>query len=85
MSDTTMNVLIRRAELNDLKNIQDLNHKLFLWDLDRDPALNTSWPYEEAGEYYFRKRISREVGVCFVADYQGRILGYVAGRILIKK
>jgi len=76
-----MKVTIRKAEINDLKAIQDLNHKLFLWDYGRDPALNADWPYSQAGKDYFTKRINSEPGVCFVAEQNNIIIGYVAGRV----
>jgi ribosomal protein S18 acetylase RimI-like enzyme len=76
-----MEVIIRKAESNELKVVQDLNHRLFLWDFGRDPTLNTEWPYQEAGETYFAKKISGESGVCFVAEQSGQITGYVIGSI----
>jgi GNAT superfamily N-acetyltransferase len=76
-----MQISIRKANMNDLITVQDLNHKLFLWDLERDPKLNIDWPYQEAGESYFKRRISGEHGVCFVAEQGGKIVGYVAGSV----
>ena len=76
-----MQVVIRKAKSDELRLIQDMNYKLFVWDHDRDPALNIQWPYEEAGEKYFKEKISGESGVCFVAEENGRLLGYVAGRV----
>lgn len=76
-----MNATIRKARPEELKIIQSMNHRLFLWDFDRDPALNVNWPLEAAGESYFAKKISGETGVCFVAEQDGKLLGYVAGRV----
>ncbi|MES2631034.1 MAG: GNAT family N-acetyltransferase [Patescibacteria group bacterium] len=76
-----MEITIRKATINELKTIQDLNYKLFLWDFERDTNLNIEWPYQEAGENYFRRRITGEHGVCFVAERNGRIIGYVAGSV----
>jgi GNAT superfamily N-acetyltransferase len=76
-----MKITIRKAVMSELKTIQDLNHKLFLWDYGRDPNLNIDWPYQEAGESYFKRRMTGEHGVCFVADDGGRIVGYVAGSV----
>ena len=74
-----MNIEIRKAKTSELKLIQDMNHKLFLWDYARDPTMNIQWPYEEAGETYFRKMISGETGACFVAESDKKLVGYVAG------
>ena len=76
-----MKITIRKAIIGDLKAIQDLNHKLFLWDYNRDSNLNINWPYQEAGESYFKRRITGEHGVCFVAELNGYIVGYVAGSV----
>jgi ribosomal protein S18 acetylase RimI-like enzyme len=79
-----MKISIRKAHEDELKSIQDLNHKLFLWDYDRDPTLNINWPYEKAGEEYFRKKISGESGVCFVAVAGSGVVGYLAGYMFEK-
>jgi GNAT superfamily N-acetyltransferase len=72
-------ILIRKAHPEELKIIQDLNHQLFLFDYERDPDLNVQWPYEKDGEEYFRKMIDGEIGVCFVAEVEGKVVGYLAG------
>lgn len=69
---------IRLARPEDLKKVQDLNHELFLSDARHFDDLNPNWPYEE-GEAYFRRRISGEGGVCFIAERDGVIVGYAAG------
>ena len=71
--------VIRQATVDDLKAVQDLNHDLFLSDARHLDDLNTDWPYEAEGENYFRKRVSGEEGICFVAEAGGEIVGYVAG------
>lgn len=76
-----MNAKIRKAQQEDLEAIRVLNHKLFLWDKDRDPDLNFAWPLQEEGEKYFRRRIDGKPGVCFVAEVSGEIVGYIAGRV----
>lgn len=73
--------VIRKAQLEDLEAIRRLNHALFLWDYKHDSALNTDWPLEEFGANYFRKRIKEETGVCFVADEEGVLVGYVTGHV----
>lgn len=76
-----MNITARKAQLQDLANIQNLNYKLFLWDKVRDPDLNFEWPYQESGKNYFLKRINEDLGACFVAESEGVVLGYIAGRV----
>lgn len=74
-------VTIRKAHLEELPIIQDLNHQLFLFDAARDPDLNLNWPLEKEGEAYFKKKIAGEVGVCFVAEVDGAVVGYLAGAV----
>ena len=76
-----MGITVRKAKPEDLKSIQDLNHQLFLFDHDRDPQLNTQWPYEREGKDYFSKMIAGEIGVCFVAESDNKVIGYLAGSI----
>lgn len=69
---------IRLAKPDDLKQVQELNHQLFLSDSRHFKDLNTNWPYEE-GEEYFLKRIAGKEGVCFVAEQDETLIGYVIG------
>ena len=68
-------ITVRLAKPEDFKQVQELNHQLFLSDSRHFDDLNTNWPYEE-GESYFRKRIAGEGGVCFVAERDGVVAGY---------
>jgi len=73
------NVVIRRAVIEDLQAVQDLNHTLFVSDSQHYADLNTDWPYSAVGEKYFRDRIAGTAGVCLVAEQVGKVIGYVAG------
>lgn len=70
---------IRKATLEDLKTIQDLNYQLFVYDSEFEPELNMEWPYHE-GEEYFKDKIAGD-GVCLVAEVEEKIVGYLAGGI----
>lgn len=74
-------IVIRRATMDDLRTVQDLNYGTFVNDLPYDPDLNMRWPYEKEGEDYFRSRIAGPDAVCFVAEVDGKPVGYVAGAI----
>lgn len=77
-----MKVIIRKAREKELKIVQDLNHQLFVHDQKYDPLLVMDWPYEKEGADYFKSRISGEEGVCFVAEVDGEIVGYLAGGMI---
>jgi ribosomal protein S18 acetylase RimI-like enzyme len=70
---------VRLAKTEELEQVQELNHQLFLSDSRHFDDLNTNWPYEEEGEKYFRDRIAGKGGVCLVAEKDGQIAGYVMG------
>lgn len=75
-------MIIRKAQENELKIVQDLNHELFIYDSKHFDDLNLHWPYEAEGENYFRGVISGDLGICYVAEVDGEIIGYLAGRVL---
>ncbi len=75
-----MKIDIRNAKTEELKAVQDLNYALFESDRPHDPLLAMDWPYTE-GEAYFRGAISGETGVCFVAEVEGKLVGYLVGSI----
>ncbi|MCA9325364.1 GNAT family N-acetyltransferase [Candidatus Saccharibacteria bacterium] len=74
-------VTVRLARPEELSKVQDLNHELFLSDNRHLADLNTNWPYQEVGKEYFRQMIAGEIGVCFVAEIEGKLVGYLAGCI----
>lgn len=70
--------VIRRASESDLPHLQALNQKLFEKECrDYDQALQVSWPYDTAGEKYFREAIQNNYVA--VAECNGEIVGYLAG------
>ena len=76
-----MNINIRRAKIEELKIIQDLNHDLFASDSKRDQFLNHNWPYKD-GKKYFKKKILDPNNICLVAELNDEIVGYLAGEVL---
>lgn len=73
-----MDIVIRKATLEDLKAVQDLNYKLFDFEYENfDSSLNMKWTFSEEGEKYFRKVI--ENGTVWVAVDNDKIIGYLAG------
>lgn len=72
-------IIVRKAVLDDVKRVQDLNYEVFVSDQKHFDDLNMDWPYQPAGEAYFRDLITGERGVCLVAEIDGRIVGYVGG------
>ena len=77
-------IIIRPARPGELKIVQDLNHELFLSDQRHFGDLNLDWPYQEDGEEYFTQLVNGESGVCYVAEVEGKVIGYAAGGIMYK-
>lgn len=74
------NVIIRKATLNDLYEIQMLNYQLFKLEKENfDPTLIENWPMTEEGKDYFTNLIEREYVI--VAILNDKIVGYLAGSI----
>lgn len=71
---------VRKATLQDLTSIQKLNNNLFDLEYNNyDDTLKVGWPFEEEGKKYFEDIINNEI--VFVAETDGKIVGYLAGSI----
>lgn len=76
-----MKIDIREANMNDLIHIQNLNNSLFDLEYNNyDSTLKLGWPFEKEGKEYFIDRINNNL--IFVAEINGKIVGYLAGNIL---
>lgn len=74
------NLIIRKATLNDLNEIQNLNNMLFNLEKENfDPTLVENWPISQDGEKYFKGLI--EENYVIVAIINDGIVGYLAGSI----
>jgi len=74
------NVFIRKATLDDLNTIQDLNNKLFELEKENyDTTLVKDWPLSEDGKEYFSDLIKNHY--VLVAIVNNSIVGYLAGSI----
>lgn len=73
-----MSISIRTAQPDDWEIIQELNHQVFLNDIDNDPDMDQNWPYTEIGIKYYHDLADGKYGHCLVAESDGKIVGYVA-------
>lgn len=74
------NVLIRRANKDDLDGILDLNFALFKKEFEEfDDTLNISWAHSEAGKEYFEAKISGKHSFVAVAISNDAVVGYICG------
>lgn len=79
-----MQIGMRKATMEDLKKIQELNSELFIKEFrEYDNSLNVKWSFEKFGENYFKDAIKDEYVV--VATDNEEIVGYLAGSIDVEK
>ena|SRR3989344_3576827 len=77
-----MNIIYRKAALNDLKSIQKLNFELCKKEFKEfDNTINYKYALQKKGADYFKKRITRKDGFAFVALDENKIIGYIVGGI----
>jgi len=81
-----MNIIIRKAMMKDLKDIQNLNFKLFEKEhKEYDSSLNLDWTFGKVGTKYFQDMISKERGCVLIAIVDDKIVGYLCGGLKQKK
>ena len=67
---------IRRAELKDLKIVQELNNQLFELELESfDKYLIKGWSFSDEGKAYFENAIKKSFVI--VAEIDGVVVGYL--------
>jgi GNAT superfamily N-acetyltransferase len=72
-------IQIREAKKWDVEPIVELSVALFREDAgQRDPFMNLDWPREEGAAYYARF-LSGGDRVCFVAEADGWLVGFLTG------
>ena len=73
-------IIIRKAQLEDLNIIQNLNNELFKLEKENyDSTLVRDWPLSEDGKQYFEDLIINHYVIVAIKD--DKIVGYLAGSI----
>lgn len=70
------NLIIRKATPEDLEIILVLSDELTLSDLPYDKEVIVDWPHTPKGKQYYEEKINQTKGVCFVAEDEGKVIGY---------
>ena len=74
------NIIIRRATINDVNYIQNLNNELFKLEKEKyDTTLVLNWPLTQEGKEYFEELINNQYVI--VVAIENNIIGYLAGSI----
>ena len=75
-----MEIKIRKAKIEDFKEIQRLNYLLFKKEFDEyEHTLNIKWPYTKKAKEYFRDSIKNSCTLVYEED--NKIVGYMIGRL----
>ena len=78
-----MSYIVKRANIEDLKAIQELNDKLFELEYEKfDPALKVGWSFEKEGIEYFTEMLTNQI--VFIGIDNNKIVGYLAGSLNIE-
>lgn len=71
-------MLIRKATINDLQKIRELNNELFELELACfDKYLIKDWPLSDEGKIYFENAIKNSFVI--VAEVDNKVVGYLLG------
>lgn len=74
------NIIIRKAEIKDLKDIQTLNKVLFDLEYENyDSTLDTTWSNSKEATEYFKNAIENDITL--VAVVENKIIGYLIGSL----
>jgi ribosomal protein S18 acetylase RimI-like enzyme len=77
-----INYEIRRANINDLEEIQRLNKALCVLEQENfDPTTRTDYSFSEQGKTYFTNNIESSDSFAVVAEVEGKVVGYLIGSI----
>lgn len=74
-------IVIRKAKDADISSLQGLTLALTESDCPYDQLLSREWSYNKEGETYVKEHIRGDRKVCFVAEYENKLVGYAAGEI----
>lgn len=76
-------VMIRRATMDDLHDIQSLNAALCAKErAEFDAAIIADYPFSAVGKMYYEQRIAAATGCMLVALIDGAIVGYLCGGLI---
>lgn len=72
---------IRKANLEDLKQILALNLALFKFERAFGTSYSLVWTYSEYGQSYFKRRLTQGNGIVFLVLEVKMAIGYICGYV----
>lgn len=71
-------ITIRPANPNEWNTLQKLNDEVFIDNHTYDPDLKMDWAKSTSGETYFKNLLNNPGACCFIAENDGKPVGYIA-------
>lgn len=76
---TITTMIIRTAHPDEWSKLQILNDEVFGDNIKYAPDLKRDWAFSDAGRSYFQELVKDPEQCCFVAEEEGKLVGYIAG------
>lgn len=77
-----MKITIRKAKLNDIKDMQKFMYLLMKEEHENfDPTNKVTWAKSKRCTEYFENRIANPKCLAIIAEYKGKKIGYLSGQI----
>ena len=70
-------ITIRKARINEVKKLQDLNDDAFSSNPEFDPDLVLDWAQSDLGKNYFTNTINDPKDLLLVAEDGNKLIGYI--------
>jgi len=81
-----MEINIKKATIEHLKDIQNLNYQLCKKEnKEFDSTIIPTWPLSKKGKEYFKQKIIKNSNCAFVAIVNRKIVGYLVGGLSEKE
>lgn len=74
---------IKKATIQDIEAILSLNIDLFRFEQAFTDTYSLDWTYSPIGREYFIRRLSHDNGIVFIAEHDGKPIGYICGYIFL--
>jgi len=72
-----MDIIIRRASINDLAAVCELSQLLFDYERQFTDEFNMSWSHAKEGQEFFTKRIKSRKSFVLLAQDGNKLVGYI--------
>lgn len=72
-------ILIRKAEITDLEQIENFSQRLIAFDTEFDDTMDISWSKSVDGVDFFKSRINAKDGVVYLAVVGNTVAGCLVG------